>query len=350
MLSISNVIQRLHPKAQQPVSLSEYLLKDPDYRDISADEIARDLGYFTQVQRGFGFPYHPYKPKDGDSGRKAISEMEALKRMLAGKPIELQPMRKIAVNLSPSQLESIASLTSPVAAVAKSAAFAANANLGVQTLTRENKNGGAIPIPSPAHLKLLYQLQSMDFPDKPAGEISAAAKNLSYFTAKAKLTDHPWTFHSPKRQIFGVLKDAAKSFLKQGCKGAVAGAAVGALLGGPLGALFGVHFGGIVSMVLWGAGIGFGSGSAVGAKGPLFSPNGEEYDEITALAHVLKKDPLNFQQEEVHTFNVPFLGNFGWTSEYGKPSLIADSGELATFSKMESTTVPPCDKDTSQSA
>jgi hypothetical protein len=328
------------PTVEPRISLDEYLKNDPEYQNISSDEIAKELGYFTQVQRHLGFPYHPYKPKEPGSRRKAISDMEALERLKAGKAIELQPMRDVVLNLSPSQLQGIASMTTPLSALANVVETAANANLSVQTLTHEAKNGAPIFIPNSAYLKLLYQLQSADFPDKPAGEVSNAAKDLSYFTAKAKLTNHPWSFHSPQRKISTVLKEAAKGFLKQGWKGAVAGVIVGALIGGPIGALLGIHLSGILSTVVWGAKIGFGAGSLLGVKGPLFSHNGEEYDELTALGHLLKNEPVNFQQEEVHTFNIPFLGNFSWKTEYGKPSKISNPSELAIFSKMESATGP----------
>jgi hypothetical protein len=327
-------------KTDPDLSLDQYLKQDPAYQNISKEEIAKDLGFFTQVERRLGFPYHPYKPAENGSSRKAISDQEAYQRLLQGKPIELVPMRTVSINFSAGELQSVASLVNPISAVANAAAAASSANFGVQTLSREVNNGKPIFIPNASYLKLLYQLHTQDFPKETGGEVAKAAQSLSYFTAKAKMTNHPWSFYSPDKKTWPTIKAVIKDFGKGGVKAGIAGAAAGALIGGPIGALLGIHLASFFVAALYGGAAGFAGGGAYGAAQPVKTKNGEEYDELTALDLLLRKQPVNFQQQGLHTFNLPFFGNFGWKTNYGVPSTIKNTDELADFSKMESAATP----------
>lgn len=337
---IQTIFQRGSGKGDSTVSLNEYLQKDPCYQNIGKDEIAQDLGFFTQVERRMGFPYHPYQPAENGSSRKPISDQEAYQRLLQGKAIELDPMRKVSIDFSAGELQSVASLVNPISAVANAAAAASNANFGVQALSREVKNGKPVLIPNASYLKLLYELHSMDFPKETNGEVASAAKSLSYFTAKAKMTNHPWSFYSPDKKLWPTIKNVFKGIVKGGWKAGIAGAAAGALIGGPVGALLGIHIASLLSAVLFSGAAGFVGGSIYGAAQPIKTKDGEQYDELAALAHLLKNQPVNFQQQGLHTFNLPFFGNFGWKSDYGVPSTIHNVNELADFSKMEDASTP----------
>ncbi|MCE1248430.1 MAG: hypothetical protein LWY06_17460 [Firmicutes bacterium] len=61
----------------------------PEYKNVTTEEAAKMIGYFTQIMEQKGFPWALYEPKTGIFGtksKKAIGEFEALKRIKKANP------------------------------------------------------------------------------------------------------------------------------------------------------------------------------------------------------------------------------------------------------------------------
>ena len=321
-----------------PNTLDDYLAQDPYFQNISDEDTAKYLGFFTQLQQHAGLPWHPYKPAEGDQPRQAVSDIEAYKRLASGQPIELEPKRVVNLNLSATQFQGLAALTSPISGAATVAANAANANLGTKGITRESNAGPPVIIPDKAHLKLLYELHSGEQPTGQTGPLAAAAHDLSYFTATAKSTNYPWSFHETNRSLGTVLKNSLKSMLKEGWMVGVGLGVAGLLLGGPIGSLLGFKLAAVHAMLV-GAELGAAAGAAGGGIHALMrtlkTKNGSEMDEFQALDHLLHDKPVAFQEQRVSTFELPFYGAASWKTDYGEPNIVHDPKELSFFSKME---------------
>jgi len=291
---------------------------DDSYKNISVEEGAKMLGYFTQKMEAKGFPWTVFKPGDGIfSAQKRTGEYEALMRLKEGKPVVLQLRRIIGLGLNPPKFKG-KDITGKEAA----------GNMSFKTGGIEKNFGSGIRIDNLAELKFLYELYNpkAQIDMASAGEKTKAAKNLSYFAATSLGGSYPWKLYKPEKsvlhKIWSGIKTSTKAVLYASLVGAVAS----------------LMAGGLVS-VATGAAIGAGLGIA---KSIYNSKHGKEINPFEALYRLSKGDDVTFQEHKKHEFGIslPFpigltLGSLSFYLKHGKGSKLANFEELDLFHKMQ---------------
>lgn len=292
--------------------------EDDSYKNISNDEGAKMLGYFTQKMESKGFPWTVFKPGQGVLRSKTkIGEYEALVRLKNGESVVFQPRRVLGLGIAPPGF--------------KGKDIAGNESTGkmnVKTGGVERDFGAGMRIDNFAELKFLYELYNPEaqVDMAQAGEKTKAAKNLSFFTAKTLESQYPWKLYKPKK---GIVKKIWNGLLT-----AAKASAAGVIIGG----LASLAAGGIISMAT-GALV----GSGLGVVKALYNMRGgEEISPFEALHRLSHGEEVSFQEKKKHEFGLatvfPVALQFGSLSFYvnhGTGSTLKNFKELELFTKMQ---------------
>ena len=300
---------------------------NPDYKEITRDDAAKMIGYFTQQMEQQGFPWAVYKPGTGFVGGKdKIGEFDALMRLEKGEPVIFKPKRVIGLGFNPPTFK------------AKDMTGTENAGkVDMKAGGMEVSFGVPVEINSKAELKFLYELYNPDIKieDVQANEMRSAARELAFFTKGTMGGQYPWKMYKNE----GVLKKAW-NMVKGGVKSAAVGAGIGAAItsiftipaialgatAGPIG-------------VAAGAGIGAIIGAFMGAKD---NRRGTEINAFESLARLKDNKPVYFQEKKKREIglSIPFpigikLGSLSSYSDHGEGSEIQNLKELKLFHQIQ---------------
>ncbi|MDQ7825224.1 MAG: hypothetical protein RDV48_20660 [Candidatus Eremiobacteraeota bacterium] len=335
----------------------EIPLEHKSYNNISIDDAAKMMGYFTQKMQNQGFPWSLHEVT-GKSLKKRhkISEFEALARLQKGQEVLFQPRRSMQFDLSPDNLSAVSKIggdqlkpVDTMANLSKTTKVSAN-DIGIEVTF-----GAPVVIKSFGELKLLHQLYNPDMalekekppepspiilpggfkkdqetkPTEAENVLGKTAHNLSYFTRKTMGSTHPWRF--VKEGTTSSFMRVLKSMIYKGIPGALIGAGVGFAVGGPIG-LFTGSWAAALTMSSYGAAAGGGLMALQGSRDAL---KGEEINAYEATARILEEKPVTFQERKKHSISLPIMGSFTWFSDYGKGSVISTPKELEFFTKMQ---------------
>lgn len=330
----------------------EIPLQHDNYTNISLDEAAKMMGYFTQKMQNLGFPWSLYEIKEHRMKRRSkISELEALRRLQDGKEVLFQPMRNMQLDLSPESIGAAAKLggeqLKPVGDVAT---LTSGTKVSAGGEGFEVRYGAPVIIKNFGELKFLYELYNPDAvsekdkkeaepskiivvgdykpPEPKEDTFGKTAHNLSYYAQKTMGTAHPWRFI---KEGDGTAIRMLKGLFNRGLPGALIGAGVGIAIGGPIG-LFTGSWSTAITLASYGAMIGGGLMSFEGARDAI---KGVDINAFETLSRVLEKKPVMLQERKKHSVNLPVLGNFSWYNDYGKGSVIRSPEELELFTKMQ---------------
>ncbi|MCD4782645.1 MAG: hypothetical protein K8T10_02320 [Candidatus Eremiobacteraeota bacterium] len=299
----------------------------PEYQNVSQDDAAKMLGYFTQKMEAQGFPWALHTPKKGFLGKmKQIGEFEALKRLEKGDPIVFQPKRVIGLGFNPPQLKG-KDITGQEA----------KGKFDMKSGGMEVKFGVPVEIKNKGELKFLYQLYNPDVEIEEAegNEMRTAARELAFFTKGTMASQYPWKMYKNEGKLSKAWK-IAKGTAKKGLIGAGIGAAVTSIFTIPA-----IAIGSI------GGPVGLAAGIAVGAAIGIFSglkanSKGTEINAFESLARLAEEKPVYFQEKKKREIgiSIPFpvgiqLGSLSTYSNHGEGSTISDLKELKLFHKIQ---------------
>ncbi|MHC9542017.1 MAG: hypothetical protein AB9903_21115 [Vulcanimicrobiota bacterium] len=309
----------------------EISLKHKSYKNISVDEAAKMLGYFTQKMQNAGFPWGVYEVKgDNLKKREQISEMEALRRLQNGQEILLQPMRNLQLDISADSLSAVSKMGGdPLKKVDDVATLSKNTKVAAANEGIEVRFGEPVEVKGFGELKLLYQMYNPDEKIEEKNDLGKAAHELSFFTKKTLGTNYPWRF--VKESNGSKFIRSVRTAFSKALPGAVVGAGIGLMIGGPIGLLTGA-WATTATLVSYGAAIG---GGLMAADGARSAQKGVDINAFETLGRVLDKKPVIFQERRSHTVTLPILGNFTWYTDHGKGSVISSPSELELFNKMQ---------------
>jgi len=302
--------------------------KLPEYQNVTRDDAAKMIGYFTQKMEAEGFPWALYTPKQGFLGKmKQIGEFETLKRLEKGEPVVFQPKRVIGLGFNPPQFKG-KDITGKEA----------NGKLDMKSGGMEVKFGVPVEIKNKGELKFLYQLYNPDvkIEEVKGNKMREAARELAFFTKGTMAGQYPWKMYKDE----GKLKKAwnmTKSAVKKGIIGAGIGAAITSIFSIPAIAV-GATVGGPVGLAA-GAAIGAGIGIYRGIKG---NRRGTEINAFESLARLSDNKPVYFQEKKKREIglSIPFpvgiqLGSLSTYSDHGEGSTIQNLDELKLFHRIQ---------------
>lgn len=300
----------------------------PEYKNISTDEAARMIGYFTQKMEAQGFPWKIYTTDKGILGNiKEIGDFQALQDLEKGKPVIFRPRRVIGLGFNPPRF--------------KGKDVAGNESTGkveVKQGGMEIKFGVPVEIKDKKDLKLLYELYNPDIKidDVKGKGIKAAARELAYFTKGAMTGQYPWKMYKNEGFLQKVGR-MAKSAIKRGIFGAAIGGAIASLFSVPA-MLLGASAAGPVGVM-----IGMGAtGGAAALSGVIANRKGKEINAFEALSRLNEGKPVKFQEKKKREIglSIPFpigiqLGSISFYGDHGEASEIKDLKELNLFHKIQ---------------
>lgn len=336
----------------------EIPLDHKSYKNISLDDAAKMLGFFTQKMQNQGFPWCLYKVDEESKWKKRvrIDDMEALRRLQNGQGVLFQPKRNMQLDLSPDSLSAAAKIGEirggQLESVDKVASFSKNTKVSAGTEGIEVKFGAPLMIENFGELKLLHQLYNPDAsiaekgkeesskiilpPGYDPGEVTdkenvfgKTAHNLSYYTNKTLGTTYPWRF--VRESEGGAVFRMVKSMISKGVPGVLIGAGVGLAIGGPVG-LFTGAWSTAITLASYGAALGGGLMAFEGAKDAY---KGIDINAFETLSRITENKSVTLQERKKHSINLPIIGNFSWYSDYGKGTEIKNPQELELFTKIE---------------
>ncbi|MCL5054421.1 MAG: hypothetical protein M1169_00535 [Firmicutes bacterium] len=339
--SIRNAAHKFHQVGAASPShynaLEEALKNDPNYQNISSEDVSRYLNYLFVAETKKGFPWYAYRPAEKGSKRAPISPLEVYTRMESGKPIAFSRKQKVAFAMGDLALSAVA--LGPQSAMANLAQQSISGGWQPKMMDREQSTAPEIYIPNKAYLKLLYQIHSGDIPKDASSEVVKTAKDLSVFIKKGKSSSYFFEFHVPERKWKDKLGSAFKAFDHDAVHSAMLGVglgAVGSLFGGFLGHTLVAMMGGYLITMVGGAALGALIGGLRSAMKSWDRSNGKKIHELDAMDRLLKEQPVNFQEDEFKSYNIPLVGTYASTKLHSQPSKVSNTKELSILASTMS--------------
>ncbi len=304
---------------------------------ITDEEAAKILGFFLKISRDKGFPWD-IKAKINNKFED-INELEALKLLKNNQEIGLFPKRTKIFNLADrgQELTTIGNISNLENFKKIGEGIQQGNNLIKNTeLKSEVIDGQPIFIRNYKELKLLYSLFSDNNYPLKNEKLNELIQTLKPFILEKYSSKYFWKFYDPKgNNIKTKLKNALKNISKGGLIGTGVSVAFSSplLLIGSLLAGMGLPSIGIALLAL--AGAGFVGGSLWGTKKSLKEANlGKELGPIETLKYLLENKSFIIQQKTINQFNIPFLGQTTWESNYKKPININNLDNLKTLKNI----------------
>jgi hypothetical protein len=300
----------------------------PDYKNVSVEEGAKMIGYFTQKMENEGFPWSLYQPKKkGLHKMTPLGEFEALNRLSKGEPVIFQPNRVIGLGFNPPQFK-----------MKDAAGNEAAGKVNIKSGGMEVRFGEPVEIKDFGDLKFFYELYNPEIkPDpKTSDPMKAAARDLAFFTEGTMATQYPWKMFKPqswgKRAVAG-----AKQAVKSGAKWAAIGAGV-AYVAKLSSLAIGLSFGGVAGVA---AGMALGAGFGL-IKGALSKRHGQEINVFETLSRLSENQPVFFQEQKKKEIgiSIPFplsveLGSLSYFTDHGTGSTVGSLEELKMFNRIQ---------------
>lgn len=304
---------------------------------ITDEEAAKILGFFLKVSRDKGFPWD-IKAKINNKFED-INELEALKLLRNNQEIALFPKRTKIFNLADKgqELTTLGNISN-LDNFKKIGEGIQQGNKLIKNteLKSEVTDGQPIFIRSYKELKLLYSLFSDNNYSLKNQKLNDLIQTLKPFILEKYSSKYFWEFYDPKENN---IKIKLKSVLKNLYKGGLIGTGVSVAFSSPLiligSLLAGIGLPSIGIALLALAGAGFVGGGLWGTKKSLKEASlGKELEPIETLKYLLENKSFVIQQKTINQFNIPFLGQTTWESNYKKPININNLDNLKTLKNI----------------
>lgn len=309
---------------------------NPNYTEVSKDDAAVMIGYFTQKMEEQGFPWAVYKPNTGFvGGKKGIGEFEALMRLEKGESVVFQPNRVIGLGFNPPQFKT-----------KDAAGQESQGKVDMKAGGMEVHFGVPVEIKNKAELKFLYELYNPDIKieDVKGDKLRSASRELAFFTKGTMAGQYPWKMYKNEgalKKVWNMVKGGAKSAVGGGVIGAIVTSvftipamALGAT-GGPIGVAAGVAIGAAI-------------GAFLGVKD---NRRGTEINAFETLARLKDNQPVYFQEKKKREIglSIPFpigiqLGSLSSYTDHGEGSEIQNLDELKLFHSIQEQKEEPEEK------
>ncbi len=296
------------------------------------------LGFFVKTSRDNGFPWDIKAKINGKL--QDINELQALELLKNNQEIILIPKRKKIVDLLASKGQELTALGN-ISNLENLKKIGEGIQRGKDIiknteLKSEIKDGQAISIKNYKELKLLYSLFSENNEIISSQKLNEFVKTLKPFISEKYKSNYFWEFYDPKDNS---VKTKLKTILKNLAKGGLIGSGIFTAFASPLilvgSLLVGMNLPSIGLALLALAGSGFISGSIWGTKkGLKESKLGKELGPIQTLIYLIQNKPFTIQQKTINQFNIPFLGNTTWKSNYKQPININTFNNLKTLKNI----------------
>ncbi|MBM3462046.1 MAG: hypothetical protein FJX76_08095 [Armatimonadetes bacterium] len=311
-------------------------LSSDEYKNVAERDAARMLGYFTQKLQDAGFPWSLYDcTVDGEkvTSGKAISEIEALRKLRNNEHVLFQPMRNLQLNLSSESLGALAAAGAvggqDMTHMTRVANFTKTAQVSPGSQGYELKFGAPVVVSTAGQLKLLYEMYNPEVKINENNAVGKAAHQLSYFTKETMGSPYPWRFfkESTENKIVRMARAAVPGL----AGGALVGAGIGGMLGAPI-ALFTGNWTVAKTLATYGGMIG---GAYKFFDSARTAAKGTPINAVEALSRVLDGQGVIFQETTMRSVGVPIIGKISWFSDHGEGSVISNPAELDTFFWMQ---------------
>ncbi len=337
--TISSTAEEAKEAQSERSKLLDELLNLPDFKNITDEEAATMLGFFSKTMRSKGFPWEYKAVVNGKL--KEIGDLEALFRLKRGETVYFFPKRVVTLNLTSSDLDKIGKVTSskPIKDISQALKTGESVAKIDDPIGREVSDGNGIPVRNYAELKLLYQLFNPDSQiklnekqqkDKDLVKAVNTLKAFSKFVSEKFSSRYPWRFYSTSNSLVGKMAN----FFRAAKMKIIVGALLGAAFSGPLLVLAGLIGGaGLASMVgtglLGATATGAAIGGAIGFKDGIREAKlGKEIGPIEGLKRLMRGQKVLFQQKKVHSAQFPVIGKVVWQTNYREPVTIKNPDEL----------------------
>jgi len=328
-------IENSNSEIQTFEELDKFLENETNPTD---EEAAKMLGFFVKTSRDNGFPWDIKAKINGKI--QDINELQALELLKNNREIILIPKRKKIVDLLAARGQELTALGN-ISKLENLKKIGEGIQRGKDIiknteLKREIKDGQAISIKNYKELKLLYSLFSGNSEIISSQQLNEFVKTLKPFISEKYRSNYFWEFYDPKDNS---VKTKLKTILKNLAKGGLIGSGIFTAFASPLilvgSLLVGMNLPSIGLALLALAGSGFIGGSIWGTKkGLKESKLGKELGPIQTLIYLIQNKPFTIQQKTINQFNIPFLGNTTWKSNYKQPININTFNNLKTLKNI----------------
>lgn len=305
------------------------LVNTDAYKNITLEDGFKIIGYFVEKGYKEGYPWKLFK-KSEDGKMEKINALQAVERLSRGEEIVMEPIRRMDVNLSASELGVIASVANPQSALLSSMMYLSTTN----SMKHEIKLGPSVYIRNLSELKLLRDLYDPSSSVSAKNEESKTANDLSRFLM-ASNSNLPWRILKNDHDI--KTGDIIKGSLKKGIMWALCGMGAGAVIGGVGGALI-QNLSSHAIGWMGAAGASIIAGGAAGALGLMRGAGevkkGKYINAFEALDRVLKDKPIILQKQELRGVGIPVFGTINYLKDYEEQNIITGAEQLKLFSKI----------------
>ena len=328
-------IENSNSEIQTFEELDKFLENETNPTDEEAEKM---LGFFVKTSRDKGFPWDIKAKINGKI--QDINELQALELLKNNQEIILIPKRKKIVDLLAAKGQELTALGN-ISNLENLKKIGEGIQRGKDIiknteLKSEIKDGQAISIKNYKELKLLYSLFSENNEIISAQKLNEFVKTLKPFISEKYKSNYFLEFYDPKDNS---VKTKLKTILRNLTKGGLIGSGIFTAFASPLilvgSLLVGMNLPSIGLALLALAGAGFIGGSIWGTKkGLKESKLGKELGPIQTLKYLIQNKPFTIQQKTINQFNIPFLGNTTWKSNYKQPININTFDNLKTLKNI----------------
>ena len=310
--------------ASRKDGIDQLLLTDA-YSAVSREEASKMMHDFTEVMHDQGFPWRVYS---AEQHPKRLHELEAIKRLEQGKPVEFRPFVSRQLEVTIDSLDSL----SPAGALGSGyeAPSRSETLMNPGFLSLEAPLGKATVVHDLSEFKLLHQLSIPAPAAKP--ETASGDPTQRAVTDLAKLSTQQgiqgWRF------IDSANPPSKASVFWQTIKGAASGAALGAALGTVVGAPISLW----TNTWLPFAGLA-GAGAAwfalqKGRENCNEFSKGQSLNALEALHRLSNGEEVTLQRTQLKTVGLPIAGKFTWYTDYGQAATIDNFDDLTSLAQI----------------
>lgn len=318
--------------SQDPVD--HYLSSQP-FSSISRKEAAAMMNFFAGKMHEQGHPWRLFSV-DTNEKPKQLHELDAIKRLEQGQPVEFRPYMSRQMELTTDSIDELSPAGALGSGYEPPPVGQTVANPGFLGL--EHANGKSTVVHNLAELKLMHQLYAGQSQEDQLNlaqsdrEISEAVKNLSTFARSHGTTSWRFLNQADRPSAARLGWDVAK--------GSIGGLALGAALGGIIGAPISMWTGSWMPFQGLTA-----AGAAVfsvlkGKEAYVQASKGSSLNGLETLHRLVDNQPVTIQRTQLRSVGLPVIGKITSFNDYGQAATISSLEDLQTLADIHQKPAP----------